>query len=171
MIILGVDPGFTATGFGVLKKEASKAYLLDYGFLRLPAAQPLAERVALFYDSFADKMQCYGVTDVALETPFLGKNAQSFLKLGYLRGCLYVLAHKYSANLHEFSPTQVKLSVTGYGAAGKDQVARVVLQLFPRLQLPERYDVTDALAITLCGLWHQKQSLRRSGNDGALRPT
>ncbi len=165
MIILGVDPGFGVSGFGILKKEHGKVFLLDYGFLKMSSTKPLSERVAIFHDFFQEKITRWSVTNVALETPFLGKNTQSFLKLGYLRGCLYLLAHKNNAMLHEFSPSEVKVSVTGYGSASKDQVANVILRLFPRLELPEKLDVTDALAVTLCGLWQnvrlQKNALLR----------
>lgn len=157
MIILGIDPGFTATGYGILKKEGHKCFLLDYGYLSMSSRKHLSERIHIFYDFFTKKVVTFHVTDLALETPFLGKNAQNFLKLGYLRGILYLLAHQQTMNLHEFSPREVKQSVTGYGGASKDQVERAVMQLFPKLETQKKQDVTDALAVTLCGLW-KKQS-------------
>jgi crossover junction endodeoxyribonuclease RuvC len=153
MVILGIDPGFRVTGFGILKKDGQKSFLVDYGFLSMPQADSLAKRVCTFHDFFTEKISTHGVTDIALETPFLGKNAQNFLKLGYLRGILYLLAEKHSLVLHEFAPTQVKQSLTGFGAASKEQVARVIVRLFPSIEVPKKADVTDALAITLCGLW------------------
>jgi crossover junction endodeoxyribonuclease RuvC len=86
----------------------------------------------------------------------LGKNTQVFLKLGYVRGILYLLAAKNKCVLHEFSPREVKQSITGFGGASKEQVARVLMQLFPRIAKPDKEDVTDALAVTLCGLWRNK---------------
>jgi crossover junction endodeoxyribonuclease RuvC len=159
MIILGIDPGFTITGFGIMKKDTGKVYLLDYGLLRLPVQKSLSERIGIFYDFLQQKIEVCHVTALALETPFLGKNAQNFLKLGYLRGIVYLLAHKYGLTLHEFSPREVKVSVTGFGGAEKGQVARAILYLFPGLAMPEKLDVTDALAVTLCGVW--KNELRR----------
>lgn len=159
MIILGVDPGFQVAGYGILKKEGNKAYLLDYGFLKLPIQKSLVIRIGLFHDFFAEKITTWQVTDLSLETPFLGKNAQNFLKLGYLRGTLYLLANKHNLNLLEFSPREIKQSVTGFGGASKDQVARVMQQLFPGLKDQQKLDVTDALAVTLCGLWKQKSGL------------
>ncbi len=156
MIILGVDPGTRFAGYGVLKKDGRQAFLLDYGLLKMSPTKSLPTRVGLFYDFFAEKVLKYGVTDIALETPFMGKNAQNFLKLGYMRGILYLLADKNSCTLHEFAPTQVKQALTGYGGASKAQVARVVLQLFPKMKTPQKDDVTDALAVTLCGLWRNK---------------
>ena len=161
MIILGVDPGTRFAGYGILKKEGRQAFLLDYGLLKMKPTLPLYNRIGIYHDFFAEKIKQYGVTDVALETPFLGKNAQNFLKLGYMRGILYLLADKNNCVLHEFSPTQVKQSVTGFGGASKVQVAHMVYQLFPRMKKPQKDDVTDALAVTLCGLWRQRILSRR----------
>lgn len=158
MTILGIDPGFSVTGFGILQKQTNNTVILvDYGDLRMQSSKSLAVRIGIFHDFITEKIERWQVTDLALETPFLGKNTQTFLKLGYLRGILYLLSNRHQIRLHEFSPREVKQSVTGFGGAGKDQVARVVLQLFPRMKAPDKQDVTDALAVTLCGLWRGKQ--------------
>ena len=156
MIFLGVDPGLRYSGFGVAKKENHKVFLLDYGYLQMKTTQSLVERVGMFYNHFDGLVQKYQVDTVILETPFLGKNAQNFLKLGYLRGILYLLSNQNNLDVLEFTPRQVKQLVTGYGGASKDQVARVIKQLFPRMKVPQRDDVTDALAVTLCGVWQSK---------------
>jgi len=96
------------------------------------------------------------VTHIALETPFLGRNAQNFLKLGYVRGILYLLASQEKLTLCEFAPTQVKQAVTGFGGAQKEQVSRVIHQLFPAIKAIDSLDVTDAIAVTLCGVWSQR---------------
>lgn len=158
MILLGVDPGCRFAGFGIIRKEGTLVYLVDHGCLRMASTKPLSERISIFHDFFNDKIINLGVTHLALETPFLGKNAQNFLKLGYLRGVLYLLAHKHNLIMYEFSPREVKQAVTGFGGASKDQVARIILQLFPRIQKLETEDVSDALAVTLCGLWREKVS-------------
>jgi crossover junction endodeoxyribonuclease RuvC len=158
VVILGIDPGFRYAGFGILKKEGRQALLLDYGYLAMSSSDSLISRVGTFHDFFEEKILTHHVTVIALETPFLGKNAQNFLKLGYLRGIIYLLTHKHNAILQEFTPMQVKQSVTGFGGAAKDQVARVVLQLFPGMEIPKKEDVTDALAVTLCGLWKSNQN-------------
>jgi len=153
MIILGVDPGTRFSGYAVLKKEKSSVFLLAYGFLKLGAQKSLPERVLKFHDNFEQIITKYKVTDLSLETPFLGKNAQNFLKLGYLRGILYLLAQKHMLNILEFSPREVKVSMTGFGGASKEQVAVMVHKMFPRLIDVQRDDVTDALAVSLCALW------------------
>ena len=157
MVILGIDPGFRCAGFGILKKEGRQALLLDYGYLAMSSSDTLVTRIGEFHHFFEEKIITHNVTVIALETPFLGKNAQNFLKLGYLRGIVYLLTHKHGLVLQEFAPMQVKQSVTGFGAATKDQVARVILQLFPGMEVPKKEDVTDALAVTLCGLGSSNQ--------------
>lgn len=156
VVILGIDPGFRYAGFGILKKEGRQALLVDYGFLQMSSQDSLVTRLGTFYTFFEEKIVTGGVTTIALETPFLGKNPQNFLKLGYLRGALYLLAHKYNLDIKEFAPCEVKQSLTGYGNATKDQVSRVIIQLFPGMNVPQKEDVTDALAVTLCGLWMYK---------------
>lgn len=154
MIVLGIDPGLSFSGFGVMKRDAGRVSLLDYGFLKLPSAtDPMHSRIGCFYNFFSEKISLYGVTHLAFETPFLGKNAANFLKLGYLRGIMYLLAHQYSLEILEFSPREIKQALTGFGGAEKDQVARVVVRLFPGLCMPSRYDVTDALAVATCAVW------------------
>ncbi|GMU19473.1 MAG: hypothetical protein AMXMBFR12_06650, partial [Candidatus Babeliales bacterium] len=96
MRVLGIDPGFSFTGYAVVVKESNRTMLLDFGYLKLPQSKPLQERVALFHDALEQKIINLQITELAIETPFLGKNAQNFLKLGYLRGILYFLAHKHS---------------------------------------------------------------------------
>src|SRR5579872_3422372 len=117
MFVMGIDPGFSFTGCAIVHKEGGKTRVLEVGYLRLPHSQTLVTRVGLFHKAENEKIVKWKITDLALETPFLGKNAQNFLKLGYLRGILYLLADTYHLQLHEFSPTQVKQSLTGFGGA------------------------------------------------------
>lgn len=156
MIVLGIDPGFTVTGYSLVTKIKGKETIIDSGYISLPASQSLQVRIGIFHDFFSEKIKAYHVTVLSIETPFLGKNVQSFLKLGYLRGVLYLLANQHAILLHEYSPREVKLAITGSGSAQKDQVARVLFMMFPHLAKPKKEDVTDAIAIGLCGLWQRK---------------
>lgn len=152
---LGIDPGLRYSGFGVLSTKKGKSSLINQGFLTLSPKKSIAERVHLFYDFFNSMIKQEKITVIALETPFLGKNAQNFLKLGYLRGIVYLLSCQHTISLYEFTPCEIKQSITGYGTASKDQVARVIIRLFPRIDLPKRDDVTDAIAVSLCCLWQK----------------
>lgn len=160
MVILGIDPGCICAGFAVIGKHQNQMMVLDYGCLKQSSTRPLSDRVRGFHDFFLEKITTHKITHLALETPFLGKNAQNFLKLGYLRGILYLLASQHQLEILEFAPMEVKSAVTGFGGASKDQVARIIKQLFPTLmwtQGQDKYDVTDALAVTLCGLWKDRR--------------
>ena len=153
MIILGIDPGLSISGYGIMRKVASKIDIIDYGAVRFSSKNSLEIRVGQFYETFNEKIKKEQISLLALETPFLGKNAQNFLKLGYLRGIIYLLAHQHEIPILEFSPRQVKQAVTGSGAAQKEKVARVIIRMFRGMEMPKTLDVTDALAVTLCGAW------------------
>ncbi len=157
---LGVDPGFHVTGYSILRRSGSSIHLLDIGYLQMKPTKTLSERVGEFYAFFTQHIAIHGINHIALETSFLGKNAQTFLKLGYLRGILYLLADQNQCELHEFPPSQVKMATTGFGGASKDQVARVMLKMFPKLsevKAVARNDATDALAIGMCGIMNSKK--------------
>ncbi|MCB9493567.1 MAG: crossover junction endodeoxyribonuclease RuvC [Epsilonproteobacteria bacterium] len=158
-ITLGVDPGFSVTGFGVMQRKPNGVQLLDCGYLKMRSSDSLVRRTGIFYHFFKDKIEQLHISHIALETPFLGKNAQTFLKLGYLRGILYLLADQHQIPTSEFAPKQVKTTVTGFGGASKDQVALMVHRLFPNLHqkfLISKNDITDALAVCLCGVWTEQ---------------
>lgn len=154
-VILGVDPGLSVSGFGILScDDKRKVSVIDCGALIMSSTKhDLPARVKIFFDFYNDKIEQHAVKHLALETPFLGKNAQNFLKLGYLRGVLMLLSQQHNLSLAEFAPREIKAAVTGYGHADKEQVARVMLRLFPQLAQPRYLDTTDALAIALCGVW------------------
>ncbi len=154
MVILGVDPGFINAGFSILHKKANRILLLDSGVLSMKSSESIAYRINRFYDFFNQKILDFGVNAISIETPFLAKNPQNFLKLGYLRGILYLLSSQNNIDILEFSPRQIKLAITGYGAASKDQIARVLIKIFPGFKLPCKFDITDSIAISLCGLWN-----------------
>lgn len=164
-IILGIDPGTRFSGYAVMRVHERQAALLTYGCFILGVQKPLQVRVHSFYESFTALINQFQVNTIALETPFLGKNAQNFLKLGYLRGVVYLLAQQHHIELIEFSPREVKQGVTGFGGARKDQVSNMVRKLFPRIANQEmREDVTDALAIALCGVWKSGLQSRLAEN-------
>lgn len=159
-VILAIDPGFTNTGFAVLTKVNRQMVLLDYGVLNFKASLELPQKIGIFHKFLNEKIKQYSVTCIALETPFLGKNAQNFLKLGYLRGIMYLNADTHNLFLLEYTPRQVKISVTGFGGAEKEQVARVISRFFPHIQIT-KFDATDAIAVGLCGLWANPSLLNK----------
>lgn len=158
MIFLGIDPGTITTGFAIIKKDGNRAFLLDYGVLEMKSSQPISKRILIFHDFLKNKIEVYNINFISIETPFLGKNAQNFLKLGYLRSIIYLLSEQHKIEVTEYAPREIKLALTGFGGAQKDQVARVVLKFFPAMSAQKKLDITDALAITLCGIWKYKNN-------------
>lgn len=155
MIILGVDPGLNVTGFAIARVAGGRTTVFDYGYLKMNSADPVPQRIMQFYTFMTEKITTHGVTHLAIETPFLGKNIQSFVKLGYLRSILYLLSKQHQLTLYELAPMQIKQAVTGYGKASKEQVAAALGALFPALKTlgaTVKEDVTDAIAIVLAGI-------------------
>lgn len=157
MKVLGIDPGLRFVGYAAMRRLGSKIEVVDRGILRLPASRPLGERLVMFYDFFMEKIPVWEISTIVFERPFLGENVQSYVKLGYTHGLVHMLASRYGLGLQEFAPSQIKMALAGSGSASKEQVARMVFRLFPLLPQNERLDLTDALAVALCGLWRMKQ--------------
>lgn len=161
MIVLGVDPSFTATGFAILQQQGNKQLLKHYGYLSLSSTKSMPERIGIFHQTFKQMIIQHQITRLSIETPFLGKNAQTFLKLGYLRGVLHLLAYQHNIEIYELTPREVKLAVTGFGGAQKDQVSRMVHLLFPVLSYQKSHDITDAIAVGLCALWGKNDNIAK----------
>ena len=104
-----------------------------------------------------EKIPAWELSFLVFERPFLGENVQSYVKLGYTHGLVHMLASRHNLPLVEFSPSEIKKAVTGSGVASKEQIARFLMRLFPQLPPADTLDVTDALAVALCGLWRMKQ--------------
>ncbi len=153
MKVIGVDPGLAITGYSIMEKVGASYRICDAGIIKNSPTLSLPTRLHAIHRELKRLIELHGVQAVALETPFLGKNAQNFLKLGYIRGVIYLLVHEYNLSLFEYSPTQVKVSVTGFGGASKEQVARVITRFFPQIAMPTTFDLTDAIAISLCAVW------------------
>jgi len=152
-VLLAIDPGTRYAGWSVMRRDGKHTDLLGYGCLVLGCKDPLRDRVVRFYDFFVDLLDDYPITDLAIETPFMGRSVSTYGKLSYLRGVLYLLSGRYGLALHEVTPRDVKLSVAGTGSASKEDVSLVVHKYFVELEDGLRDDVTDALALGLCVLF------------------
>ena len=154
MVVLAIDPGTRYAGYSVVRCEGGRISVLEVDVLKLTTSASLAHRLREFYTFFNAKIAEQKICSLALETPFLGKNAQNFLKLGYVRGLLYLLSDMHGLALYEYAPREIKKSVTGYGGADKEQVARALSVMFPGFATPVLLDASDALALALCCAWH-----------------
>jgi crossover junction endodeoxyribonuclease RuvC len=150
--ILSIDPGLSFTGWAIIENLGNAAILKKYGVIKLPRTSTLNKKLYDIYFTLFEIISSNNITHLALETPFLGKNAATFLKLGYIRGTLLLLAEIHDLSVSDFSPQAVKRAVTGYGASDKEAVSRAVCRIF-RIENPlEKYDISDAIAVGLCAL-------------------
>lgn len=153
MIILGIDPGSVITGTALLN-VSNKAEILEYDVILLNKKSPQTERLKHIYDSCKSKIKKYKPEHLAIETAFYGKNIQSTLKLGQASGAAIVAALNSGVKIFEYSPREVKKSVTGNGAATKQLVKCFIKNIFTLKEEPKFLDSFDAIAVALCHYYH-----------------
>lgn len=148
-IILGIDPGLATTGFGIIKCDHCQVSLIDYGVISTPAKKPLLNRLQIIHEKL-NKIIKKNKPDVcACEELFFCKNVKTALLVGHARGVILLTANEYKVPFHEFTPLQVKQSITGYGRADKKQIQQMVKILLHLKKEPQPDDAADALAIAL----------------------
>jgi crossover junction endodeoxyribonuclease RuvC len=149
-IILGIDPGTLVLGYGIIKISGKSIQVLELGVLQLSKRALHAERLKLIYEKIDVLMTMHQVTDVAIEAPFYGKNAQSMLKLGRAQGVAIAAAMKHGIGPIEYAPRKVKQSITGKGNASKEQVVEMLVKQLTFTPHPKFLDASDALGVALC---------------------
>ena len=149
-IILGIDPGTTVMGYGLIKINGGKYSLLQFGVIHLSKYKEHELKLKKIFDRVISLIDDYLPDEIALEAPFFGKNVQSMLKLGRAQGVAMAAALSREIPINEYAPKKVKQSVTGNGNASKEQVAAMVKNLLKFEDTPKLLDSTDALAVALC---------------------
>lgn len=149
-MILGIDPGTATTGFGVVDFSAGQLTHCRYGSIRTPARRPLPARLKTIYGEMMALIDDHSPDVVAVEQLFFSRNATSALAVGHARGVILLAAAERGLEVVEYTPMQVKQSVSGQGGAGKAQVAFMVRALLSLDQNPTPDDAADALAIAIC---------------------
>lgn len=147
-IILGIDPGSRITGYGIIKDENRKLHYIDSGCIRTSEGE-LSQRLLQIFDGICQLMDDFSPDEVAIEQVFMHQNPSSALKLGHARGVAMVAAASHRVSVSEYSAREVKQSVVGYGAAEKEQVNHMVVNLLMLNNRPQN-DAADALAIAIC---------------------
>ncbi|MGD8485410.1 MAG: crossover junction endodeoxyribonuclease RuvC [Chloroflexota bacterium] len=150
MIVLGIDPGTARLGYGLVAREGSTLTMLDYGCLETVNDRPLEQRLLLIHDGLAELIVTHRPAAVGVERLFFNKNAQTAMAVGQARGVVLLTAAEHGLAVFEYGPHEVKLAVTGYGRAPKDQVQRMVQLMLSMPQLPRPDDAADALAVAIC---------------------
>ena len=150
MIVLGIDPGTARLGYGIVERQGSKLTMLDYGCLETINDRPLEQRLLLIHEGIDDLIETYRPQAVGVERLFFNKNVQTAMAVGQARGVVLLTAAQHGLPVLEYGPHEVKLAVTGYGKAPKDQVQRMVQMVLSMKQVPKPDDAADALAVAVC---------------------
>ena len=148
--VLGIDPGTTLIGYGLIEAGNGQYHAIEYGPLRTPPKVENQYRVAAIYDFVHALIERLQPDLVALEKLFFFKNAKTVMAVSEIRGVIILAAVRAGVEICEYTPLQVKQAVTGYGRAGKNQIQAMIKLILNLSELPKPDDVADALAIAIC---------------------
>lgn len=163
--ILGIDPGTNLLGFGIIRVRDSKPVFVDCGYLDLRKEKDPYTKLAQIRDYVSKLCEVYHPQHLAIESPFMGKNAQVIFKLGRAQGVALEAARAAGLEITEYAPRKAKIAICGNGAASKDQVG-VMVQKTLGINLDMKYaDSTDALAIAMCHYYQLVSPLTAAGKQ------
>jgi crossover junction endodeoxyribonuclease RuvC len=151
MRVLGIDPGTVRMGVGIVETSGNKYNLIHYDVLRLSSSEALCLRLGKIFTFVKQKISEYKIEAVSIEDVYTSVNARSALKLGQGRGAAIAAAVEMGIEVFEYSPSQIKKSVSCYGAAGKEQVSNMV-GILVGVKNIKPFDATDAIAVSICHL-------------------
>lgn len=149
-IILGVDPGTSITGYGIIKSNSKNIEMIDMGVIHLTKSDDHPMKLKKIFESVLALIEKHNPDFLAIEAPFYGKNVQSMLKLGRAQGVCIAAALYRSIPVQEYSPKKIKQSITGNGNASKEQVSSMLQNILNFKGHPEFLDATDGLAAAVC---------------------
>ena len=149
-IILGIDPGTTIMGFGLIKVVGNKMSFLLLNELVLNKLDDHYLRLKHIFERTINLIEKYHPDEIAIEAPFFGKNVQSMLKLGRAQGVSIAAALNFNIPITEYSPKKIKMAITGNGNSSKEQVAKMLKSMLKIKELPKNLDSTDGLAAAVC---------------------
>ena len=150
MIILGIDPGYATTGFGVVESGRGLLRLVNYGTITTPARLAFPKRLKMLYDDMNELLGAVRPDAVAVEELFFGHNVTTGIGVSHGRGVILLAVEQFGAPLFEYTPNEVKQAVVGYGGAEKRQVMDMTRRLLKMEHIARPDDAADAIAIALC---------------------
>ena len=153
-IILGIDPGTTIMGFGLIKVKGRNMEFLQLNELQLKKYSDHYVKLKLIFERTLELIDNFNPDEIAIEAPFFGKNVQSMLKLGRAQGVAMAAGLSREIPITEYSPKKIKMAITGNGNASKEQVAKMLQSLLKINELPKNLDSTDGLAAAVCHFYN-----------------
>ena len=154
-IILGIDPGTTIMGFGLIKVVGKTMTFLQLNELDLKKYDDHYLKLKLIFERTIELIETHHPDEIAIEAPFFGKNVQSMLKLGRAQGVAMAAGLSREIPITEYSPKKIKMAITGNGNASKEQVAKMLQNLLNLKTLPKNLDATDGLAAAVCHFYNE----------------
>lgn len=148
--MLGIDPSLSSTGFALIDYQKNQYSSLDLGEIKTKAKQKLSERLAIIFQEISILISKYKPDQMAIEEVFYAANPKIALLMGHARGAALVAAATNNLPVNEYSPREIKMAVTGYGNASKEQVKRMVCSQIQLESNSHGYDIFDAMAVALC---------------------
>ncbi len=165
MIIMGIDPGIAKTGFGVISnvfnpnfKNQDKIKCLDYGLIETDKLLPPAQRLKKLYLELSRLINKYNPKILAIENIYFFKNLKTAMPISQAKGVILLAAAQKKITVHEFTPLQAKIAITGYGRAKKHQIQEIIKILLNLKKIPSPDDAADALLMALCYLYLRPKS-------------
>jgi crossover junction endodeoxyribonuclease RuvC len=154
-IILGIDPGTTIMGFGVIRIKGKSMEFVQLNELNLTKYSDHFLKLKLIFERTIELIDTYHPDAIAIEAPFFGKNVQSMLKLGRAQGVAMAAGLSREVPITEYLPKKIKMAITGNGNASKEQVAKMLQSMLGLKTLPKNLDATDGLAAAVCHFYNQ----------------
>lgn len=167
--IMGIDPGTNYMGYGVLEVEGRAVRSVVLGDIDLHRLSDPYAKLRYIFERVGALVDEYRPDEVALESPFFGENVQSMLKLGRAQGVAMAAALSRGLEVFEYAPMRIKQSITGRGAAAKEQVAAIVCRILSVEQPPKRLDATDGMAVALCHYFTSASPLNAALGDARVK--
>ena len=150
MVILGIDPGYAIVGWGVIEYEHSRFRVLGYGAITTNADTPFPQRLESIYNDMCYVFNKYNPSVMSMEKLFYNSNQKTVIDVAQARGVITLCAQMHNKEIFEYTPLQVKQSVTGYGRAEKKQVMEMTRSILSLESVPKPDDTADALALAIC---------------------
>jgi len=151
MLVIGIDPGIAITGYGIINEEADGEIIaVTFGTIITPSGSPLSARLLMLHGELKEIISKFNPTTAAVEKLFFQKNIKTAINVGQARGVAILTLAEVKLEVAEYTPTEVKQAVVGYGAAEKTQVQAMIKNILKLEEIPRPDDAADALAVAVC---------------------
>lgn len=150
MRIIGIDPGYAIVGFGIIEYNHAQFQVVDYGAVTTPADMDFNSRLLEIYNDLCYILDKFRPDFLAIERLYFTSNQKTAIDVAQARGIVLLAARQRNIEIFEYTPLQVKQSVTGYGKAVKKQVQEMTTHILKLPEIPKPDDTADALAIAIC---------------------